>query len=63
MKAFCCDQALLDTAALVGSIFASLALAPLGGLLIVGAGQDGNAKNTPQEEITNNPNDNKHSSL
>ncbi len=52
-KASCGDQALLDTAALLGSTFASLALAPLGGLLIVGAGQDGNAKNTPQGEITN----------
>ncbi len=46
-KAFCGDQALLDTAAFLDSTFASLALAPLGGLLIVGAGQDGNAKNTP----------------
>jgi hypothetical protein len=41
------DQALLDTAALLGSTFASLALAPLGGLLYVGTGQDGNAKNIP----------------
>jgi hypothetical protein len=46
-KAFRGDQALLDTAALLGSTYASLALAPLGGLLIVGTGQDGNAKNTP----------------
>jgi hypothetical protein len=47
-KAFHGDQALLDTAALLSSTFASLDLAPLGGLLIVGAEQDGNAKNTPQ---------------
>jgi hypothetical protein len=53
----------LDTAALSGSTFVSLALAPLGGLLIVGAGQDGNAKNTPRGEITNNPNNDKYSSL
>jgi hypothetical protein len=62
-KAFCSDQALLDTAALLGSTFASLASAPLGGLLIVGAGQNGDAKNTPQGEITNYPNDDKYSSL
>ncbi len=62
-KAFHGDQALLDTAALSGSTFASLALAPLGGLLIVGAGQDGNAKNTPRGEITNNPNNDKYTSL
>ncbi len=37
-KAFHGDQASLDTATLLGSTFASLALAPLGGLLIVGAG-------------------------
>jgi hypothetical protein len=54
---------LLDTAALLGSTFASLALAPLGGLLIVGTERDGSAKNTPQGEITNNPNDDKYSSL
>jgi hypothetical protein len=54
---------LLDTIALSSSTFACLALAPLGGLLIVGAGRDGNAKITPQEEITNNPNDDKYSSL
>jgi hypothetical protein len=57
------DQVLLDTAALLGSTFAFLALARLGGLLIVGAGQDGNAKNTPQGEITNNPSNDKYSSL
>jgi hypothetical protein len=62
-KAFRGDQALLDTAALLGSTFASLASAPLGGLLIVGAGQDGNAKNTPRGEITNNPSNEKYSSL
>jgi hypothetical protein len=45
-KAFHGDQALLDTATLLGSTFASLALAPLGGLPIVGAVRDGNAKNT-----------------
>ncbi len=61
-KSFHGDQALLDTAALLGSTFASLAMAPLGGLLIVGPGQDGNAKNTPQGEITNNPNNDKYSS-
>jgi hypothetical protein len=49
-------------AALLGSTFASLALAPPGGLLMVCAGQDGNAKNTPLGEITNNPNDDKYSS-
>jgi hypothetical protein len=57
------DQALLDTTALSGSIFASLSLVPLGGLLFVGAGQDGNAKNTQQGEITNNPNNDKYSTL
>jgi hypothetical protein len=62
-KAFCGDQALLDTAAFLDSTFASLALAPLGGLLIVGAGQDGNAKNTPWGEITNNLNNDEYSSL
>jgi hypothetical protein len=36
-KAFHGNQALLDTAALFDSTFTSLALAPLGGLLIVGA--------------------------
>ncbi len=41
------DQDLIDTATLPGSIFASFALSPLGGLLIVGAGQDGTATNTP----------------
>ena len=60
-KAFHGDQALLDTATLLGSTFASLALAPLGGLPIVGAVRDGNAKNTPRGEITNNPNDDKYS--
>ncbi len=62
-KLLCSDQALLDTAILLGSIFASLALAPLAGLPIVGAGQDGNAKNTPRGEITNNPSNYKYSSL
>ncbi len=62
-KAFHGDQALLDITALLGSTFASFALAPLFGLLIVGAGQDGNAKNTPQGEITNDPNNDKYSSL
>ncbi len=57
-KAFSGDQSLLDTAALSGSTFASLASA-----LIVVAGRDGNAKNTPQGEITNNPNNDKYSSL
>ncbi len=56
-KVFRSDQALLDTAALSGSTFASLALAPLSRLLFVGAGQDGNAKNAPRGEITKNPND------
>ncbi len=37
--------------------------APLGELLIVGAGQDGTAKNTPRGKITNNPNNDKYSSL
>jgi hypothetical protein len=36
-KAFCSDQALLDTATLLGSTFATLASTPPGGLLIVGA--------------------------
>ncbi len=62
-KAFCGDQASLDTAALLGSTFASLALDPVGGLLIVGAGRNGNAKNTPREEITNNPNNDKYFTL
>jgi hypothetical protein len=62
-KAFHGDQASLDTAALSGSSSASLALAPLGESLIVGAGQDGNAKNTPQGFITKDPSDAKYSSL
>jgi hypothetical protein len=62
-KAFRGDQASLDTVTLLGSTLASLALAPLGGLVIVGAGQDGNAKNTLQGEITNNLNDDKYSSI
>ncbi len=62
-KAFHGDQALLDTAALLGPTFASLASAPLGKLFFVGAGQDGNTKNTPQGDTTNNPNNDKYSSL
>jgi hypothetical protein len=62
-EAFLGDQALLDTTAFLGSTFATLALAPLGGLLIVGAGQDANAENTSWGEITNNPNNDKYSSL
>jgi hypothetical protein len=46
-KVFHGDQAWLDTFALLGSTFSCLASAPLGGLLFVGAGQLGNAKNTP----------------
>ncbi len=41
----------------------SMVLAPLGGLLIVSAGQDGHAKNTPRRDIFKNPNDAKNSSL
>ncbi len=59
-KAFRCDKALLDTTALLGSTFGFV---PPGGLLFVGAGQDGNAKNTPQVEIPKNPNNDKYSSL
>jgi hypothetical protein len=62
-KVFHGDQALLDTTALLGSTFASLASAPLGGLLIMGTGQDGNTKNTPRGEIPNNLNNDKYSSL
>jgi hypothetical protein len=62
-KAFYVGQALLVTAALLTSTSASLVSAPLGGSLIVGAGRDGYAKNTPWGEITNNPNDAKYSSL
>jgi hypothetical protein len=57
------DQAFLDTATLLSSISASLALAPLGRSLIMGAGHDGHAKNTSRGDITNDPNDDKYSSL
>jgi hypothetical protein len=58
-KAFRGGQALLVTAALLTSSSASLVLAPLGGSLILGAGQDGHAKNTPQRGIANNLNEGK----
>jgi hypothetical protein len=62
-KAFRGDQAFLDTAALLSSTSALLASAPFGRSLIMGAGQDGHAKNTSQGDITNDPNDDKYSSL
>jgi hypothetical protein len=40
-----------------------IALTSLGGVLIVGVGQDGHAKNTPRGDITKNLNDAKYSSL
>jgi hypothetical protein len=62
-KAFCGEQALLDTATLLSSTSASLAMALLGGSLIVVAGQDGYAKYTSQGDITKDLNDNKYSFL
>ncbi len=62
-KAFRGGQASLVTVALSTSASASLVLAPLGRSLIVGAGQHGYAKNTPQGDITNGPNDAKYSFL
>ncbi len=57
----CGGQALISTTALLTSTSNSLVLAPLGGTHILGAGQDGHAKNTPQGGITNDLNVAKYS--
>ncbi len=62
-KVFRGGQASVVTATLLTSSSTSLVLAPLGGSLILSAGQDGHAKNTPQGGITNNSNEAKYSSL
>jgi hypothetical protein len=59
----CSGQAPLITAALLTSASTSTVFAPLGRTRIVGTGQDGHAKNTPQGGMTNNLNFAKYSSL
>jgi hypothetical protein len=59
----CGGRTPLSTATLLTSNSTSLVLAPLGETHIVGTGQDGHAKNTPQGGITNNLNFAKYSSL